>query len=238
MAISQITREGDVSPFVSTGGIPNGAKFHKDGRLFVAHRERGILDISPDGKIRVAASEWDGQRFAGPNDLIFTRRGDMYFTDPEGSGVDDPIGNVFILRRDGKVEHFAGGLVYPNGIVLSDDERTLYVAETYSRRIWAFELDAQGHEQTRRLFVQLEGWAGPDGMAFGQDGNLYVAHIGKGVVDVVTPQGKVIAELPAGAKHPTNVAFWDTSLYVTDAEKGQVTRLDIGIAGQLLYGLA
>ena len=75
-------------------------------------------------------------------------------------------------------------------------------------------------------------------MALGQDGNLYVAHIGKGVVDVVSPQGKVIAELPAGAKHPTNVAFWGTSLYVTEVEKGLVTRLDIRVAGQVLYGLS
>jgi len=142
---------------------------------------------------------------------------------------------VFILRRDGRVEQFAGGLQFPNGIVLSDDGRTLYLAETYPNRIWAFELDGQGRERSRRVFAQLEGGPGPDGMAFGQDGNLYVAHFGKGVVAVVSPEGIVVAELPAGGAKPTNVAFWGKTLFVTEVERGQVVRLEVGVEGQLLY---
>ncbi len=65
-----------------------------------------------------------------------------------------------------------------------------------------------------------------------------MAHFGKGVVAVVNPQGQVIAELPAGGMKPTNVAFWGSSLYVTEVEKGQVVRLDIGVEGQTLYGLS
>jgi gluconolactonase len=84
----------------------------------------------------------------------------------------------------------------------------------------------------------LECGLGPDGMAFGQDGNLYAAHWGKGVVAVIDPDGKVVAELPVGGLNPTNVAFWGSSLYVTEVENGQVVRLDIGVEGQVLYGLS
>lgn len=236
--VYQVTSAGVVKPFVHTGGVPTGSKFHRNGHLFVADGDLGILDISPDGTVRVAASEWQGQPFRGPNDLIFASNGDLYFTDPKGSDAEHATGNVFILRHDGRVEWFASGFQFPNGIVLSDDERTLYLAETFPARIWAFELDEHGYERSRRVFAQLEGGLGPDGMAFGRDGNLYVAHFDKGVVAVVNPQGQVIAELPAGGMKPTNVAFGGSSLYVTEVEKGQVVRLDIGVEGQTLYGLS
>ncbi|MGQ9515736.1 MAG: SMP-30/gluconolactonase/LRE family protein [Anaerolineae bacterium] len=235
--IYRLTLDGQVAPFVNTRGVPTGSKFHKNGHLFVADGALGILDIAPDGTFRVVASKCQGQRFNGPNDLVFASNGDLYFTDPAGSSPQNPIGSVYILRRDGTVEHFAGGFQFPNGIVLSDDGQTLFLAETYSKRIWAFELDRHGYERSRRVFAELEGGLGPDGMAFGQDGNLYVAHFGKGVVAVIDPQGRVVAELPAGGKKPTNVAFWGDSLYVTEVEKGQIVCLDIGVKGQILYGL-
>jgi len=236
--IYRVTQDGQVSEFVNTAGVPTGSKFHKNGHLFVADGAMGILDIAPDGTMRVVATEYNGQKFRGPNDLVFRPNGDVYFTDPKGSGADHPIGNVYIVRGDGTVELFAGGFQFPNGIVFSDDGETLYLAETIPRRIWAFQLDEKGHEKSRRVFAQLEGGLGPDGMVFGQDGNLYAAHFGKGVVAVINPDGVVIAELPAGGMKPTNVAFWETSLYVTDVDKSQVTRLDIGVRGQVLYGLS
>jgi gluconolactonase len=236
--VYRATLDGQVSPLVNTAGVPTGSKFHHNGHLFVADGDRGILDISPEGTVRVAASEWQGQRFRGPNDLVFASNGDLYFTDPKGSDPEHPIGNVFILRGDGRVERFAGGFQFPNGIVLSDDGQTLYLAETYRNHILAFELDEKGCERSRRVYARLEGGLGPDGMAFGRDGNLYVAHYGKGVVAVIDPHGEVIAELPAGGMEPTNVAFWGSSLYVTEVEKGQVVRLDVGVAGQVLYGLS
>jgi len=236
--VYRVTPSGGVSGFVNTGGIPTGSKFHRNGHLFVADGGLGILDISPEGRVQVVASEWQGKRFLGPNDLVFAPRGDLYFTDPRGSDADNPIGRVFLLRQDGSVELFGEGYQFPNGIVLSDDGRTLYLAETFPNCVWAFDLDENGRARSRRLFAQLEGGLGPDGMAFGQDGNLYVAHFGKGVVAAISPQGEVIGELATGGKKPTNVAFWETTLYVTEVERGQVVRLDLGIEGQVLYGLS
>jgi sugar lactone lactonase YvrE len=135
------------------------------------------------------------------------------------------------------VELFAGGFQFPNGVVFSDDGRNLYMAETYPNHILAFELDAYGHEKSRRVFAKLEGGVGPDGMAFGKDGNLYVAHFGKGVVAVIDPAGVVTDEIEVGGMNPTNVAFWNTCLYVTEVEGSQVMKLDVGVEGQVLFGL-
>jgi gluconolactonase len=236
--VYRLTRDRNLNPFVYTGGVPTGSKFHYDGRLFVADGDLGILAITPDGNVTAMATEWQGHRFLGPNDLVFKRNGDLYFTDPKDSDFEHPIGNVFILRQDGRVERFAGGFRFPNGIVLSNDERTLYLAETSPNHILAFELDEQGYEKTRRIFARLEGGVGPDGMASGQDGNLYIAHFGKGVVAVINPQGELMAEIPTNGMKPTNVAFWNTSLYVTEVEHSQVIRLDVGVKGQVLYGLS
>jgi gluconolactonase len=235
--VYQVTLEGNLKQFVNTGGIPTGSKFHINGHLYVADGARGILDIAPEGNIRVAASEWQGKPFRGPNDLVFAPNGDLYFSDPAGSDVEHPIGNIFLLRQDGRLELFAGGFQFPNGVVFSGDGRTLFMAETYPNRILAFELGENGYEKSRRVFARMEGGLGPDGMAFGSDGNLYVAHFGKGCVAVINAEGEVIAELPVGGARPTNVAFWGNSLFVTEVEKGQVVRLDIGVSGQAMYGL-
>lgn len=83
--ISKITPEGQVKTFVNTGGAPNGARFHPNGDLYVADRQKGIITVSPDGKIRVVLDHYLGRKFNGPNDLIFDSRGNLYFTDPHGS---------------------------------------------------------------------------------------------------------------------------------------------------------
>jgi gluconolactonase len=233
-SVYRLDQAGNLREFVNTGGTPTGSKFHKNGNLYVADGDLGILIIEPNGKMHVAASHWDGQKFRGPNDLAFAPNGDLYFTDPKGSDPEHPIGNVFILRQSGEVELFDGGFQFPNGIVVSDDGHTLYVAETFQNRILAFELDTQGYKKSRRIYAQLEGGIGPDGMTFGEDGNLYVAHFGKGVVAVIDPHGQIIAELKLGGQNPTNVAFWAGDLYVTEVQRGQVLRLGLGVKRQTL----
>jgi len=72
-------------------------------------------------------------------------------------------------------------------------------------------------------------------MAFGSDGNLYVAHYGGGHVRVIGPSGQILTSLPAGGPTPTNVAFWHDSLYVTEGQSGSIYRLDIGVKEQVPF---
>ena len=102
----------------------------------------------------------------------------------------------------------AGGLAFPNGIAVTGDGLSLLVAETHTGIVHRFDLGAGAQFKERTPFAVLspagdgEEEAGPDGMAFGDDGNLYVAHFGAGVVDVVAPSGEVIRSLPSGGPDP------------------------------------
>jgi gluconolactonase len=235
--ISKITPEGQVKTFVNTGGAPNGARFHPNGDLYVADRQKGIITVSPDGKIRVVLDHYLGRKFNGPNDLIFDSRGNLYFTDPHGSTAENPFGCVYRLSSAGEIVCLASGLDYPNGLVLSQDERFLFVANTRKNRILRYVLDPPPFRSY--IFSQLSGGWGPDGMAFDVAGNLYVAHYGGGDVLILNPKGELVERIPVGGGHPTNVAFGGPdhkTVYVTEVETGSVYRFNADQPGLPLYG--
>lgn len=261
--VSRITPDGRVSTFVTTyddGAFsvgsqataldrasrrqqllgPNGAKFHANGDLYVCEAGRKeILAIAPDGTIRSVADSCDGQRFRGPNDMVFDAEGGFYFTDPRDSDADRPIGAIYHVSAGGAVRRVLDGLAFPNGIALSADKRTLFFGETRYQRVSCCQVRGDGSLGPYQTFCQwpyrhLQDEQGPDGMAFGADGNLYATCYGQACVYVMAPTGDVLAELPAGGLNPTNVAFWGESLYVTETETNTVQRLDIGVRGQAL----
>ena len=238
--ITRIAPDGACSLFVQTGGKPNGAAFHANGELWVADCGlRAIIAVSPQGEIRTVADRCGADEFRGPNDLVFDRAGNVYFTDPAGSSVENPIGCVYCVTARGEVRRVTGGLAYPNGIALSADERKLYVVETYTHSVWEYPLQAAGEVGERRLYGRLEGGTGPDGMAFDEHGVLYVANFGAGNIAVFEPGGGTPRYLPAGDERPTNVAFGGpqgTTLYITGAADNKVLKVESGVKGQRLYG--
>jgi gluconolactonase len=234
--ISKISQEGRVKTFLNTGGVPNGAKFHVNGDLYVADRKMGIIAISPNGEIRVIADHYQGKKLNGPNDLVFDSRGDLYFTDPDGSSAENPFGCVYRVSSQGEMTCLASGLAFPNGLVLSQDERYLFVAITRKNRILRYVLDSPVRSY---IFSQLSGGWGPDGMAFDVAGNLYVAHYGGGDVIILNPKGETIERIPVGGLHPTNVAFGGPDrrmLFVTEAGTGSIYRFNTDHPGLPLFG--
>jgi gluconolactonase len=234
--ISKISPEGQIKTFVNTGGGPNGAKFHANGELYVADRQKGIIAISPDGKIRVIVDHCQGKRLNGPNDLIFDSRGNLYFTDPHGSSAENPFGCVYRFSSSGELTCLASGLAFPNGVALSRDEKYLFVADTRKNRIFRYVLNppVRGY-----IFSHLSGGWGPDGMAFDVTGNLYVAHYGGGDVLLLNPKGELVERVPMGGLHPTNVAFGGPdrkTVYVTEVETGSIYRFNADYPGLPLYG--
>ena len=116
--------------------------------------------------------------FKGLNDLTFASNGDLYFTDQGQSALEDPTGRVFRLRATGELDLLFKGFAGPNGLVLSKDEKILYVAETRRNRINSLPLlpDYEGVSKCG-IFIQLSGSpTGPDGMALDEEGGLVVAH--------------------------------------------------------------
>jgi gluconolactonase len=229
--ISKISPDGQVKIFINTGGAPNGAKFHANGDLYVADRQKGIIAISPDGKIRVIVEHYQRKKFYGPNDLIFDSKGNLYFTDPHGSSAENPFGCVYRFSSSGELTCLASGLAFPNGLVLSKDEKFLFVANTRKNRILRYVLDPPVRSY---IFSQLSGGWGPDGLAFDVAGNLYVAHYGGGDVIILNPKGEIVERVPVGGGHPTNVAFGGPdrkTLYVTEVETGSVYCFNTDHAG-------
>jgi gluconolactonase len=244
--------DGTVEVFVNTEGQPNGLAFGPGGVLHVCDAgRRAILTVDPDGAIRTLADAWGGGArpgalpcaptgsapgsasqtraggpFAGPNDLCFDPAGGFYFTDPVGSDVDNPIGRVFHYGPSGQASCVAEGLAFPNGLALTADAKTLYVVETLTRLVHAYEVRPDGGLGEREVFAAMrEGGVGGDGMALDVVGNVYVAHFGLGTVDVFGPGGEALGELDAGGKNPTNVAFGGPDgqdLYITETEAGCV----------------
>ena len=222
---------------VAEGGRPVGTKFHRDGRLFVCDSTRGLITIDSEGSSAVIAEEFEGKRLNGPNDLTISSKGDIYFTDPRGSSLERPIGDVYCYRADARLELLDSGYALCNGIAIGPGEEALYVAETYTKRIYRFGLQPDGSLGARDVFVKLEGGLGPDGMAFDAAGNLYVAHWGKGCIAVFDPEGAMLGELPTIGEKPSNIAFWNDTIYVTEVQEGQVVRIDVGVTGLQVYGL-
>lgn len=231
---------GELRPWVDTGGGPNGSRFGPGGDLFVAEsRRKVILRLSTaTGAVSVYADNCDGQPFRGPNDLCFGPDGTLYFTDPDGSSLGNRIGAVYAVTPDGAVSRIITGLAYPNGVMVTPDGATLVVGETFTGRLNRYSPDPARRYQEIEPLATLnphdegENEAGPDGFAFGADSNLYVAHYGSGFVQVVAPSGEIVTSLPAGGRGPTNVAFWQDSLYVTEGDSGSIYRLDIGVREQ------
>lgn len=237
--ISKITPDGRVETFVNTGGVPNGAKFHANGDLYVADRRKGIIGISPEGKIRTVVDTYRGRNFNGPNDLVFDFMGNFYFTDPWGSSAEDPFGCIYRVSARGEIKLFASGLAFPNGLTLSRDGKNLWVAITRKNRILWYGIDGEGNIIRSTIFCQLSGGWGPDGMALDVAGNLYIAHVGAGDVLIVSPKGELLERIPIGGSRVTNVAFGGPdrkTLYVTEVDTGSVYRFNTDYPGLPLYG--
>ena len=225
-------------------GWCNGTAFHRDGRLFLCDVGAGCIWIlSPDGKATLFVDRVteDGQRLRGPNDCVFDRHGVLYFTDPRGSTLEAPVGQVCRAFPDGRVERLDSGLAFPNGLALTRNEDALIVNVSRTRLLHRYALRADGTVGPREPFCELPAdGGGPDGMAVAEDGRYFVTHTGTGCLDVVSPEGSVLERIPAGGERLSNCAFWEDGLYCTlmqggEERTGEVRRLDVGVRGHPLF---
>ncbi|MBS7700488.1 MULTISPECIES: SMP-30/gluconolactonase/LRE family protein [unclassified Chelatococcus] len=223
--LSTITPE-DVRRY-QVGGHPNGLTFDcAGGAWFCDAGMRAIrrLDLAA-GTARTLASRGRGEPLNKPNDLAFDSRGTLVFTCP-GDSRTEPTGSIWAYHDGIEPEPVADNLYFPNGLALADDGRSLVVAETYRHRLWKGEWDPENLRWINpRPWAEIGGPTGPDGMALGADGLLYVAVFGQGCIKAVDPTGTIVAVYATPGSRPTNCAFDPTGergLVVTEAERGEV----------------
>ena len=218
-------------------GEPNGLAQHPDGRLFVADYKNGILVCDPvSGKVEPALGRRNSERFKGPNDLVFARNGDLYFTDQGQTGLHDPTGRVYRLRANGALDCLIDNGPSPNGLVLTPDESALFVAMTRDNSVWRVPLLRQGGTAKVGRFASFYGVSGPDGLAMDARSNLYVAHASLGCVFVTDRHGEPLAKLAScRGRTVTNVALANdgSSVYVSESESGSI----LSVSGTSVAGL-
>lgn len=217
----------------ASGGA-NGLYRDANGQVVAAERERRQVARRTAANVSVVeaalVTNYNGQMFNGPNDLVIDAAGGIYFTDPDYDGRGqtqafyylDPVGSLTRVRT---------GLSRPNGVVLSPSGHTLYLAVEGERRVLAYDVAANGALSNERQFASMGTSHSPDGLTIDRAGNLYAA--ANRQVWAWNPAGQLLFQLaipviaPATtAEDPTNVEFGGAdgrTLYIT--------------AGRSLYGI-
>ena len=220
----------------------NGLALDAQGRLLIVdHGSRTVSRLDSAGFVRqTLAARVGGRRFNSPNDLAVHSSGALFFTDPPYglAGQDDSpqkelgFNGVYRLDPDGAVTLLDSTLTRPNGVALSPDERTLYVANSDpARAVWmAYSVGADLFVGPGRVLFDATDRVGPanpglpDGMAIGEDGTLFAT--GPGGVLVLTPEGQLLGTIRSD-RAVANVAFGDDgrSLYLTATDTLRRIRL-------------
>ena len=255
---------GALSEWRSGTNRTNGLAFDADGRLFgCCSGGRAIVRFDPDGKMVTIADRVEGKKLNTPNDLAIDRKGRIWFTNPWNEGNIDPtetqeLDNRSVLRADPQkdgtytVTRVSFDTTQPNGILVSQDQSTLYVAESgydkkIPRELRAYPIREDGSLGT---YTTLFTWGadvkglhrGIDGMCLDRDGNI-VATAGWEVsgagpmIYVFTPAGRVLETHPVPANRPTNCCFGGadlTTLFVTTTQ-GHFFRAQTDRVGWAMY---
>ncbi|MFV3334903.1 SMP-30/gluconolactonase/LRE family protein [Pseudomonas sp. NY15437] len=182
--IVRIGADGKAETFAQTGGRPLGLAFDKSGNLIVADAWKGLLEINPQGKIRVLTDSADGIPFAFTDDLDIASDGRIYFSDASSRfHQPDYILDLLearphgrLLRYDpatGKTETLLKDLYFANGVALSQHEDFVLVNETYRYRITRYWLTGDKAGQHDVFIDNLPGL--PDNLASDRSGTFWVA---------------------------------------------------------------
>lgn len=231
---------GQTSIFRSPSGMANGIIFDLEDRMVVAEGadfggRRVTRTDMKTGRSEILADLFNGRHFNAPNDLTIDGEGNIYFTDPRYLGhepIEQPVQGVYRIDPNGSVSLVIADAGKPNGILVSPDQRTLYVASldygTFGNlpqgirplkgrhALLAYDLQDDGTVPFREEVIDFSTGRGPDGMTIDVDGNLYITQPRS--VTVYSPEGKELALIPV-PNVVRNVTFGrgetKSTLYIT-----------------------
>ena len=220
-----IPGEGPPTVLYTPSANANGHTFDREGRLLNAEHGSGEITrwTQLDGRKTIVAA-YQGKRLNSPNDVVVRSDGLILFTDPPyGLGQrqsDLGFSGVFALdEASGRMVLIDDALSRPNGLALSPDEKVLYVGDTATQTLWAYDLAADGTASGKRLVVDVTDESRPgrvDGVRVDSEGRVYVTCPG-GICVVDPARGEVIERL-ATPKRATNLAWGGpdlSELYIT-----------------------
>jgi len=259
--VTRVAPDGSKSEIGKAGGGPNGLATGPDGALYVCNNGGAVYQTNPSflstgpgpdykggsiqridpktGETRVLYSECNGHKLSAPNDIVFDSEGGFYFTDlgKRYAHHRDNGGLYYALPDGSKVIELVHPMLTPNGVGLSPDERTVYVADTESSRLFAFDIVEPGkvkHEPFPapyggRLVCGLPGFQRFDSLAVEASGNICVATLVTGYITVISPGGQVVRQVKMPDVYPTNICFGGRDMktaYITLSGIGQLAAMD------------
>jgi len=221
--ITRIDKDNNPTTFLENTNGSNGLAFDSKGRLISVQTTPGktlIGVIFPKGQEATLSADFDGKPYGRPNDLVVDKKGGVYFSEPgpnatPGQPAPTPplTPAVYYVPAGGKSLRIAEGIVRPNGIQLSPDEKTLYVNDTGGEYVLAFDIKPDGSVGNRRNFAKYPTVnktpagafnSGADGLAIDNDGRVYVVSLGG--VHVFSPKGDLLGTIPLSLQGQ-NIAF-------------------------------
>jgi gluconolactonase len=216
--------QGKLNVFLDPSNHTNGLMCNAAGNIIACEMDGRLVEINAKTKeVKSLADGYEGKRFNAPNDLVIDKAGGIYFTDPHFRApmpLPQGVRAFYYRAADGKVTRLGEVETAPNGIILSPDEKTLYVIPSMQAEMLAYPVEGPGKIGAQRTFCTLKQAAGKtngggDGVGVDIKGNLYIASaLG---VQVFDPSGKLlgIIETP---EQPANCDFGgkdDQTLYIT-----------------------
>jgi gluconolactonase len=241
--IHKIDAQGQLSVFREKSNFANGLMVNAKGEIVACEMAGAIVAISADGKDRrVIADKYDGNRFNAPNDLVLDKSGGIYFTDPSFRAP-MPLPQrktcVYYANASGKVSRLIDDLPNPNGVLLSPDEKTLYVFPSGQKQMMSYPVEAPGKIGKGKVFCELEqaksgGNGGGDGGTIDDKGNVYITS-GTGL-QVFDSTGNLLGTIKF-PEQPSNATFGGKdmkTIYVT--ARSSVYSCPLEVAGHRYPG--
>lgn len=224
--IQKLKSEAGSEPWFDRGKKTNGLIMSNDGRRIYAccHSDLELLEIDAVTKeFKVLVNGFKGRPFNNVNDVAIDAKGNVFFTDPKWGPREGDIQGVYRLRPNGDFDLAAKLDQQPNGLVVSPDQKWLFVGRSGAHHIYRFKLGATGELSDGAVWGDLAKGDEPDGMTVDSKGNLYVALAGTGKLRVLSPEGKTIHHIPIVDRMATNCEFQpgtnEKVLYVTGGGK-------------------
>ena len=215
-----ISPSGDLTTLRENAGFPNGHAAKNDGSFVVAQHDRTLNSVNGDGaEFALLSDSFQGNKLNSPNDVAIARDNSIFFTDPmfgiQGFGpekADSSLGYAGVFRsNNGSLELINKQLATPNGIAITNDQKSLIVSDTGTNTLYTIDLDSYtGNPVEAVKLVELtpiEGGGeghGPDGLRIASDNKIWAT--GKGGVNVLEADGTMNCAIPF-PNHVSNLSF-------------------------------